>query len=177
MIQANRYTPLVATLLVAPAILFLVLYLRAPQIIFVESPQISTRHLADGTEGLTKQTALHLSKMQKGKSIGGFPGFEPPDDDERYKRKVKDGEYNAQDVNNWVKEINNFLRQIADKNPGMTLAEILQKQGLIAEQVGNFLNALRDAHLAAIGMEHFGVTTETVKTLESLMRQLGVAPW
>ncbi|MEK9163635.1 MAG: hypothetical protein AAB261_10025, partial [Chloroflexota bacterium] len=111
MIQANRYTPLVATLLVAPAILFLVLYLRAPQIIFVESPQISTRHLADGTEGLTKQTALHLSKMQKGKSIGGFPGFEPPDDDERYKRKVKDGEYNAQDVNNWVKEINNFLRQ------------------------------------------------------------------
>jgi len=177
MVRANKSSPFVATLIVALSVLFPLLYLRAPQITFMELPKDSTRHLADGTEGLTKQTALHLSKMQKGASIGGFPSFEPPDDDERYKRKVKEGEYNAQDVNDWAKEINNFLRQIADKNPGKTLEEILIKQGLNAKQVDEFLHALRDVHITASGMEGTGVTLETVMALKNIMDTLGVSTW
>ena len=38
-------------------------------------PQIAEAKLATGTEGLVKQTAEHLSKMQGGASIGGFPGL------------------------------------------------------------------------------------------------------
>ena len=86
------------------------------------APQVAhTASLASGTEGLLKQTALHLSKMQGVESIGGFPGFEPPDDDEKYKRKIKNSSASGEEVNTWVKEINNFLRQVANKNPGMTL--------------------------------------------------------
>jgi len=177
MVRANKFSPLVAALVAALAISFPLLYLRAPQTTFVELPKTSTRYLAKESEGLLKQTALHLSKMQKGASVGGFPGFEPPDDDERYKRKVKEGEYNAQDVNDWVKEINNFLRQIIDKNPGMTLEKILQKQGLTSEQVKEFLEALRNVHATASGMEGTGVTSETVIVLKSLMDTLGVSTW
>jgi hypothetical protein len=177
MVRANKFSPFVTTLLVALAFLFLFLYLRAPQITFVESSTTSTHYLAKESEGLLKQTALHLSKMQSGVSIGGFPGFEPPNDDERYKRKVKGGEYNAQDVNDWVKEIINFLRQIADKNPGKTLEEILIKQGLNAKQVDEFVHALRNVHATASGMEGAGVTSETVKALKSILDILGVATW
>lgn len=177
MVRVNKHHPFVTTLFVALAILFSILYLRAPQITFVELPQTSTRYLAKESEGLLKQTALHLSKMQGGASIGGFPGFEPPDDDERYKRKVKGEGYNAQDVNDWVKEINNFLRQIANKNPRMKLEEILIKQGLAAAQIKEFLDALRNVELSARNMERYGVATETVQLLQTVMKDLGVIPW
>ncbi len=177
MIQANRYTPLVATLLVAPAILFLVLYLRAPQITFVESPQTSTRYLADGTEGLTKQTALHLSKMQGGASIGGFPGFEPPDDDKKYRSKIEKSSYTGEEVEHWLKEINNFLRQIATKNPRMTLLEILEKQGLNPSEVDSFVGAIRNLRITAEGFKGYGVTESSLEKLIELMRLLGVQPW
>jgi len=167
----------VAAVLTAAIILFSVLYSRTPQINFVESSTTSTRYLADGTEGLTKQTALHLSKMQGGASIGGFPGFEPPDDDERYKRKVKGEGYNAQDVNNWVKEINNFLKQIVKKNPNRSLEKILQKQGLTPSQTDDFLDAIQRTQYVADGMKGHGVNPETVKMLESLMKTLGIPLW
>ncbi|MEK7278771.1 MAG: hypothetical protein AAB427_15575 [Chloroflexota bacterium] len=133
--------------------------------------------LAKGTEGLLRQTAEHLSKMQRGASIGGFPGFEPPEDDKEYRDKVKNERYTAQDVNDWVKEINNFLKQIIKKNPRMSLEEILQKQGLTPPQFENLLDALRDTEVTARGMQNYGVTTETAATLRTLMETLGVAPW
>ncbi len=133
--------------------------------------------LAPGTEGLLKQTALHLSKMEGGASIGGFPGFEPPDDDERYKRKVEKSTATGEEVNTWVKEINNFLRQIANKNPGVTLEKILEKQGLTSEQITSFSNALKDVHLNASTRVGYGVQESTAKTLEELMRLLGVGTW
>lgn len=139
------------------------------------SPQVfRAASLAPGTEGLLKQTAAHLSKMQGGESIGGFPGFEPPDDDEKYKQKIKNKNYSAQDVNDWVKEINNFLKQIIEKNPGMTLEEILTKQGLTAEQIEKFILALKDTELMARSMATFGVDTARALALRELLIQLGV---
>ena len=115
--------------------------------------------------------------MNKGASVGGFPGFEPPEDDKKYRSKVNDGNFNAQDVNDWVKEINNFLRQIVQKNPGMTLEEILQKQGLTAEQIANFSDTLRNVEVMARSMKHYGVAPETAETLTALMETLGAVPW
>ena len=43
---------------------------------------VAQASLAPGTEGLLRQTASHLSKLLSGASVGGFPGFEPPGDDE-----------------------------------------------------------------------------------------------
>jgi len=115
--------------------------------------------------------------MEGGASIGGFPGFEPPDDDERYKRKVEKSTATGEEVNTWVKEINNFLRQIANKNPGVTLEKILEKQGLTSEQITSFSNALKDVHLNASTRVGYGVQESTAKTLEELMRLLGVGTW
>ncbi len=139
--------------------------------------QVHEARLAGGTEGLLRQTAEHLSRMQGGASIGGFPGFEPPDDDEEYRRKIKDKTYDGQDVNDWVREINNFLRQIVKKNPGLTLEEILQRQGLTPGQIDGFVKALRDAHATADGMSGHGVNEATVEMLEGLMKTLGVSTW
>ncbi len=138
--------------------------------------QVSEARLAPGTEGLLQQTAAHLSKMQRGASIGGFPGFEPPDD-EKYRRKIKEQNYSAQDLNGWVKEINNFLGQIVKKNPGLSLEEMLQRQGLSPSQIDSFTRALRDTHFTATSLKGFGVEIKTVETLESLMSQLGVSAW
>ncbi len=133
--------------------------------------------LAAGTEGLLKQTAAHLSKMQGGESIGGFPGFDPPDDDEKYKQKIKNKNYSPRDVNDWVKEINNFLRQIIEKNPEMKLEEILMKQGLTTEQTRNFILALKDTELAARGMATKGVEASRALALRELLLKLGVTLW
>ncbi len=138
---------------------------------------ISEARLAKGTEGLLRQTAEHLSRMQRGESIGGFPGLEPPDDDDKYRRKIKDQSYRAEEVNHWVKEINNFLTQIVKKNSGLSLEEILQKQGLTPSQIESFFDALRNAEVMARGMQDYGVTAETATTLRTLMETLGVAPW
>jgi len=133
--------------------------------------------LGKGTEGLLKQAAIHMSKLLGGQSIGGFPGFEPPDDDERYKDKIHNQSYNGEEVNHWIKEINNFLRQIIKKNPDMTLEEILQEAGLQQGDIESFIRGLRNVHIIAAGNEGVGVTSATVKALEELMEILGVAPW
>lgn len=153
--------------------------LPASRAVSVSAPaaQVSEASRAQVTEGLLRQTAEHLSKMQRGESIGGFPGFEPPDDDEKYRRKIKEQHITARDVNDWVKQINNFLKQIVDKSPGMTLEEILRNQGLTSSQIDQFVVALRNTHTTAEGMESLGVNETTVKMLESLMRVLRVQPW
>ena len=138
---------------------------------------VAQASLAPGTEGLLRQTASHLSKMQGGASVGGFPGFEPPDDDKRYKDKIRNQSYGGEEANYWGKEINNFLRPIADKNPGLTLEQILQRAGLSPERIDSFLTGLKNAHATIKALEGYGVTPETVRTLETLMKTLGVAPW
>jgi len=137
-------------------------------------PPLAAR-LAPGTDALLQQTAAHLSRMQRGASIGGFPAFEPPDD--KYRRKIENEAYTARDVNDWVGDINNFLRQIADKNPGLTLEEILQRHGATPGQIKEFLDALRAVQATTEGMEGYGVTTETAQTLKSLLELLGVSLW
>jgi hypothetical protein len=157
---------------------FVIQSLGASRTLVISAPavQVSQARLAPGTEGLLRQTAEHLSKMLEGASIGGFPGFEPPDDEE-YRRKIKEQNYSAQDVNDWVKEINNFLGQIAQKNPGLTLREILQRHGLTQSQIENYIAALQRVHYAADGMKGFGVSEKTVETLTSLLKTLGVPTW
>ena len=138
---------------------------------------VAQASLAPGTEGLLRQTASHLSKMLGGASVGGFPGFEPPKDDKEYQRKVRERDYKAQDVNDWAKEITNFLSQIVKKNPGMSLEKILQEQGLSEFQVNDFVGALKNLHYTADGMKGSGVSAETVARLETLMEKLRVPTW
>ena len=138
-------------------------------------PQLAAARLIPGTEGLLRQAAEHLSKMQGGKSVGGFPAFEPPDD--KYRSKIKNRSYSAEEANHWVKEINNLLRQIAEKNPGLTLEEILQRQGLTPREIDDFIIVLKNVQATARGMEGYGVTTETMNVLNGLFETLGVVPW
>lgn len=114
-------------------------------------------------EGLLRQTARHLSKMERGTSIGGFPGFEPPKDDKEYQRKIKEGNYSAQNVNDWVKDISKSLEQVAKKNPGKSLEKILQEQGKTRIQIDEFLDAVRNAQYRARSMEGTGVNTQTIE--------------
>ena len=143
------------------------------------APQVVASKLAPGTEGLLRQTAEHLSKMQGGVSVGGFPGFEPPDDDEKYRSKIQDESYSGAELNHWLKEINNFLRQVIDKNPSSTLKEILQKQGLAAAEIDDFIFALQRTHYQANGMATAGsgVNAETVNAFEALLKTLRVLLW
>jgi hypothetical protein len=174
--KTNTPIHFTATLLVAIAALT-VIALSCALTITTPAPQVAhAASLASGTEGLLKQTALHLSKMQGGESIGGFPGFEPPDD-EKYKQRIKNKNYSARDVNDWVKEINNFLKQIIKKNPRMTLEEILTKQGLTAKQIEEFTFALKDTELAARGMARYGVDYARAQALRELLIELGVSLW
>lgn len=153
--------------------------LPASRAVVVSAPsaQVSEASRAEVTEGLLRQTATHLSKMQGGASVGGFPGFEPPDDDERYKNKIRNQSYGGEEANYWGKEINNFLRQIVDKNSGLTLGQILQRAGLQPGEIKSYLDALRNVHATIDSLDGYGVSSETVKTLEALMKTLGVAPW
>ena len=148
-----------------------------PNLALAPAGQVHEARLAKGTDGLLQQTAEHLSKMQRGASIGGFPGFEPPDDDEKYRRKIKEGRYSAQDINDWVKQINNFLKQIVKKNSGLSLEEILQRHGSSQAEIIEFMNALRDAEYTAGSQVGYGVSSETAGTLRSLMQALGVSTW
>jgi hypothetical protein len=138
-------------------------------------PQIAAASLAPGTESLLKRTAEHLSRMQGGVSVGGFSPFKPPDD--KYRRKIENSDYTPEEVNHWVKEINNFLRQMIDKNPGLTLEEILRRQGLTPDQINNFVTALRNVQATAEGMAGHGLSEATAETLKALMRTLGVSTW
>ncbi len=146
-------------------------------VVSVPAVQVSEASLAKVTEGLLRQTATHLSKMLEGESIGGFPGFEPPKDDKEYRRKIKEQNYSAQDVSNWLKEINNFLGEIVKRNPGLSLEQILQRQGLAQTQSQNFIAALQRIHYTADGMKGLGVSEKTVETLASLLKTLGVPTW
>ena len=146
-------------------------------VVSAPAAQVSEARLAKGTEGLLRQTAEHLSRMQRGESIGGFPGFEPPDDDDKYRRKIKDQSYTAEEVNHWVKEINNFLDQVVKKNPGLSLEKILQRQGLTRAQINNFIEALQEVHYRADLMKGFGVNEETIETLTGLMKTLRIPIW
>ncbi|MBK9091482.1 MAG: hypothetical protein IPM84_01640 [Anaerolineae bacterium] len=138
---------------------------------------VAQASLAPGTEGLLRQTASHLSKMLGGASIGGFPGFEPPGDDDKYRRKIEERSYTAEEVNYWVKEINNFLGQIVKKNPGLSLEEILQRQGLSQVETRELVEALQGTHNTAKVLSEYGVNPETVKILESLLKTLRVPLW
>lgn len=139
--------------------------------------KVAEARLGKGTEGLVKQTALHMSKLLGGDSIGGFPGFEPPDDDETYRGKIRNQTYTGEEANHWIKEINSFLQQIVKKNPNMTLEEILQQAGLNASETQRFMSDLRDIHVIAKIHQESGVNPQTVEVLEELMEILGVAPW
>jgi len=175
--KTNTPTHFTAAILVAIAALT-VIALSYALTITTPAPQVAhAASLAPGTERLLKQTALHLSKMQGGASVGGFPGFEPPDDDGKYKEKIKNKNYSPRDVNDWVKEINNFLKQIIRKNPEMTLEKILTKQGLTAKQIEEFTFALKDTELAARGMASYGVDYARAQALRELLIELGVSLW
>ena len=138
---------------------------------------VAQASLAPGTEGLLRQTASHLSKLLSGASVGGFPGFEPPGDDDDYRDKIKNGRYRAQDVNDWIKEINNFLNQIIRKNPNLSLETMLRKQGLAQPEINDFIAALQRVHSVSKALSGYGVNAERVQTLESLMEILKVATW
>ncbi|MDM8520794.1 hypothetical protein QUF64_12160 [Anaerolineales bacterium HSG6] len=129
------------------------------------------------TSGQLKSLATHISKMLDGSSVGGFPGFEPPEDDEAYRQKIRKRSYNGQDVNDWVSEMNNYLRQIIKQNPNMTLEEILQKMGWSQARIANFLNNLREVHVIARGWKNHGVREITIERFEAQMQQLGVVLW
>lgn len=153
------------------------LLIIAVTIILLRQRYVAEIQLAPGTEGQLRQTAIHISKMSKGASIGGFPGFEPPDNDEGYQRKIRESEYNGQDVNDWVKEICSYLETIIKRNPNMTLEQILQKTGLSAKETEEFLDALRVIHKITEGYENYGVSPATLNRLVKLMEKLGVGPW
>jgi len=142
-----------------------------------ERGNVVEARLGKGTEGLVKQTAAHMSKLLGGGSVGGFPGFEPPDDDEAYREKIRNQSYTGEEADHWIKEINNYLRQVVKKNPNMTLEEILQEMGRQQRDTNLFLDALRDVHATARGLEGYGVSKGTLEGLEALMETLGVAPW
>jgi hypothetical protein len=127
-----------------------------------------------GTETLVKQTATHMSKLLAGESVGGFPGFEPPDDDEKYRQKIRNQSYTSGEANHWIVEINSFLAQLVRKYPGMTLVEILRRAGLTKSQIDNFITNLRNVHIIA---ETYDISPRTFEKLDNLMKKLGVEPW
>jgi hypothetical protein len=163
----------VAAIALATAILFVALFLRASSITFVESPT-APQLMAKESEGLLRVAAEHLSKLQGGASIGGFPGFEPPDD-ERYKRIVKNASYTGEEANTWLKEIINYLRQLIKLYPGKTLAEILGRHGLSEAEIKSFTDALRLAYTNAVRLSNDGVRAETITALQELLPALGVS--
>jgi len=135
------------------------------------------------TRGQLEEIASHLSKMQGGESVGGFPGFEPPEDDadgshrEEYRREIKNRSYPPEKANHWLQEINGLLKWIIRKNPGLSFREILQRQGSTQVEIADFIERLQRAHYTAKAMSGYGVNPETVKILESLMKTLGVPTW
>jgi len=158
-------------------LLGLVIVMAAIAFISLRPYLVAEAKLAPGTTRLLQQTATHMSKMQGGVQIGGFPGFEPDDDDDKYQSKVKDSEFSNIDVNDWTKEICNFLEQASQKNPNLSLEQILRLAGLSAKQIEDFLGALRTTYSMADAKAGFGVTVETVDRLANVMKNLGVDSW
>jgi|GEM_PF-1454067 len=161
-------------LIAALAVLFVALFSRPSPIPLVESPQAAPQLMAKESDGLLRVTAEHLSKLEGGASVGGFPGFEPPDDDERYKRKVKDSSYSGEEANTWLKEIINYLRQLIKRYPGKTLAEILKRHGLSEAEIDEFIKAVREAYNIAGRLRNDGVRAETITALQELLPILGI---
>ena len=156
------------------ATFFVALFLRASSVTLVELPLAAPQLMAKESDGLLRVAAEHLSKLQGGVSIGGFPGFEPPDDDKRYKRIVKNVSYTGEEANTWLKEIINYLRQLIKLYPGKTLAEILNRHGLSEPEIKSFTDALRRAYTIADGLKTQGVRPETLSALKELLPILGV---
>ncbi len=140
---------------------------------------LAEARLGTGTPNYVRQTATHLSKLNGGVSVGGFPGFEPPKDDKDYQEKIKNRSYTAQDVNDWVREINNYLQQIIKQNPNMTLKQILIQLGLTAEQIDDFVENLQLVYIIIEPMAKFRlVNPVTFETYKEVLSILGVpAPW
>ena len=93
-IAPSRFNLTLLALALASAV---ALSLATSRVVSVSAPaaQVSEASRAKVTEGLLRQAALHLSKLESGKSVGGFPGFEPPKDDKDYQRKIRERDYNA----------------------------------------------------------------------------------
>ena len=130
--------------------------------------------LHPGTHGWVKQVAVHVSKLSGG--VGGFPGFEPPDDEPKYKERIKRRELRTRDVNDWVGDINKHLQSIINKNPNMTLEEILQKLGYSQAQIDDFIEKLRIIHSVA-GQLHGTRYEPTYVRLGQLLAQLEIFGW
>ena len=118
-----------------------------------------------------------MSKLNRGASVGGFPGFEPLDGDDDYKKKIDEGNFNAQDVNDWIKDKNKHLKNITKYNPNMTLDEILLDAGYNDAQVVKYIEVLKNAYATAEGIKGYGVTEAIVETLVSVMSEPGVPIW
>jgi len=163
----------VAAIAAATATLFVALFLRASPITLVESPLAAPQLMSKESDGLLRVAAEHLSKLEGGASIGGFPGFEPPDD-ERYKNKIKNRSYSGSEANDWLKEINNYLRQIIKRYPDKTLIEILRRHSLAQTEIDNFVKALQNAYTIGNRFKDAGVRAETLSLLRESLQTLGV---
>lgn len=171
-----RLNVLIPIALAFLALAFGIMLFRAPLLpsATISSEFIAQARLAPGTDALLKQTAQHLSKLLGGVSVGGFPPFRPPDDEERFKEKIKNSAYTPEEANYWMKEINNYLAQIIKKNPKLSLREILARQGLNEAQTENYLGVLQRVYEAAAKWEGKGVNSATLSTYRALLEQLGV---
>lgn len=171
--RATVFIPFALAFLTLGLTLFL---LRAtPPTATISSVPIAQARLAPGTDALLKQTASHLSKLLGGVRVGGFPPFRPPDDDERFKEKIKHRSYNAQEFDYWLKEVNKFLAELAKKNPNMSLREMLAKNGATRAEIDEYLLSLQRVYQLAEQSERVGgVSPLTVDALKALFLRLGV---
>lgn len=174
--QTSRFTLFIPFTLAFLVLAFGIMLFRAPLLpsATISSEPVAQARLAPGTDALLKQTASHLSKLSGGISVGGFPPFRPPGEDERFKEKIKNSAYTPEEANYWLKEINNFLRQLVKKNPKMSLREILARQGLNEAQTENYLGVLQRVYEAVAKWEGKGVNSATLSTYRALLEQLGV---
>jgi hypothetical protein len=126
--------------------------------------------------------------MLGGESVGGFPGFEPPDpDDDDYRRKVEERSYRPRDVDDWVRDINKHLRELIARNPGKTLEELLQEYWRstdpslsmqeITTRTNHYLDSIRTVQTIAESQTTIGVSEVNIDILKGLTEMLGVVPW
>jgi RHS repeat-associated protein len=152
------------------------------------SKNIYLARLDDRSTGSLKNVASHLSRMLGGESVGGFPGFEPPDpDDDDYRRKVEERSYRPRDVDDWVRDINKHLRELIARNPGKTLEELLQEYWRstdpslsmqeITTRTNHYLDSIRTVQTIAESQTTIGVSEVNIDILKGLTEMLGVVPW
>jgi len=123
--------------------------------------------------------AEHLSKLYGGVNFGGFPQFEPPDDDpdkDRYREEVRNQSYRATTANRWLGDISKSLETIAQRNPKLGLDEIMLQNRMTSAQAQEILDGLRDAEYLARSLQGRGVSQVTLEQLQLVMQRLGVVP-